>query len=570
MIFVFIGKNSPKYCSILSRAFGSLHISVLMSCLLLLSACTNTFTASQLAEKQEDNALPPKQDDSPVYLTADNGLFCLPYAANAESEQPALPPPPPSDLWQRIRDGIELDTKLDNRRITAQLNWYKRHPNYLSRVSQRSQRYMYYVVEQLEQRQLPLELALLPIVESAYDPFAYSHGRAAGMWQFIPGTARMYGLKQNWWYDGRRDVVASTDAALSYLSKLNKRFDGNWQHALAAYNSGEGTVARAIRNNRKAGRSTEFWALKLPKETRAYVPKLIALAKLLAEPEAYGVNWPAVDNKPYFKAVDIKSQIDLAQAATLTDIGIDEIYRLNPGFNRWATAPEGPHRLLVPFDKADAFETALANLPSDKRIGWKRYRIRSGDSLLLIAKRFDTQVDIIKKINSIQGNRIRAGKTLMVPIAQAPLDSYTLSAGQRLEKILSRKPSSKSNKRKINYKVRSGDSFWTISRKYDVGVRQLAKWNGMAPADLIRPGQTLTLWIPVNNVAKVSALPSMNRDSMIRKVAYKVRRGDSLARIADKFNVTISDIARWNTLNKSKYLQPGQAITLYVDVMNSY
>ena len=203
------------------------------------------------------------------------------------------------DLWMRMRKGFQLDLELKNPRIESQLNWYVKNPRYIERTFGRAQRYLHHIVQAIEEHGLPLELALLPVVESAFDPFAYSHGRASGLWQFIPGTGKMYGLHQNWWYDGRRDVLASTQAAIDYMSYLSRRFDGNWLYALASYNSGSGRVSKAIRNNKKRGKAVDFWSLKLPRETRAYVPKLIAIAKLVANPEKYNITLPHIPDDSY-------------------------------------------------------------------------------------------------------------------------------------------------------------------------------------------------------------------------------------------------------------------------------
>ncbi len=257
---------------------------------------------------------------------------------------------PNTDLWQRIRDGYGIpESKPLHTATQKQLNWFIKHPDYIDRVVERARPYLHYIVDQLEQRNMPMEIALLPVVESGFQPFAYSHGRAAGIWQFIPGTGRLYGLKQNWWYDGRRDVIASTGAALDYLEKLYGDF-GDWQLALAAYNSGEGTVGRAIKRNKKAGKATDFWSLDLPRETSAYVPKLIAVAELVKRPAHYNITLSPIDDSPFLAVVDVGSQIDLALAAQLAEISTDEMYQLNPGFNQWATTPDGPHRLVVPLE----------------------------------------------------------------------------------------------------------------------------------------------------------------------------------------------------------------------------
>ena len=230
---------------------------------------------------------------------------------------------------------------------------------------------------------MPAEIALLPIVESAYDPFAYSHGRAAGLWQFVPATGKRFGLKQDWWYDGRRDILDSTAAALDYLQYLHKRFKGDWLLALAAYNSGEGTVSKAQRKNRKKGKPVGFWDLALPGETRDYVPKLIALKQLVATPSVYGIKLEGVPNRPYFAVVETAAQIDLAVAADLAGLELDKLYRLNPGFNQWATSPDGPHRLLIPVDQADMFRQAVADNELDR---WLHHLpVRAGDTVFVPA-----------------------------------------------------------------------------------------------------------------------------------------------------------------------------------------
>jgi len=291
-----------------------------------------------------------------------------------------------NNIWDRIRNNANLIDDTNHPRLLAELKWYAKHDKYLDRVAQRAEPFLHYIMNEAEARGLPSELALLPIVESAFQPFAYSHGRAAGIWQFIPSTGKIYGLKQNWWYDGRRDVYASTKAALKYLQQLNKEFKGDWLHALAAYNSGSGTVRRAIRKNKKRGRPTDYWNLKLPKETQAYVPKLLALKRIIENPEKFDITLRCVEDLPFFELVDTGSQIDLAMAADLAKVDLETIYKLNPGYNRWATDPYGPHKLLIPVDKADPFKQALADMPKSQRIKWKRHKIKTGETLSHIAE----------------------------------------------------------------------------------------------------------------------------------------------------------------------------------------
>ena len=467
------------------------------------------------------------------------------------------------DTWQRVSHQFSLAVP-NNRRVRAQKSWYLNHPKYMQRVSKRAQPYLYFIVDEIEKRGLPLELALLPIVESAYDPFAYSHGRASGMWQFIPGTGKGYGLSQNWWYDGRRDVFLSTHAALDYLAYLNKRFKGNWLHALAAYNSGEGNVSKSIRNNRKKGRPTDFWSLKLPKETKAYVPKLLALAEILRQRETNQIPWTPIGNEPYFTRIATNVQIDLSLAADLSEQSMADFYQLNPAFNHWATPPKGPHYLLFPIDKADVFKRNLETIPAKERIAHKRYKIKPGDSLSGIAHKFSTSVSLLKSNNKIRGNRIREGQTLLIPVASKQREKYSKSNQQRLLSKQSR--TRKGNK--VMVRVSSGDSFWTISRQYKVNLRSLASWNNMAPTDPLKIGQRLVLWTD-KPVFKQAGL--MGDNQRTKKIHYKVRNGDSFARIADKFNVSLNKIKKWNrTLSRKKYLQPGQSLTLFVDITKQY
>ncbi|TDY00083.1 LysM peptidoglycan-binding domain-containing protein [Thiohalophilus thiocyanatoxydans] len=473
----------------------------------------------------------------------------------------------PEDLWERVRAGFSLPD-IEHPQIKQQLNWYASHPEYMQRVVQRARPYLYYIVETLEQHDLPMEIALLPIVESAFQPFAYSHGRASGIWQFIPATGRLYGLKQDWWYDGRRDIYASTRAAAKFLKRMNDYYDGDWMHALASYNSGLGNVNRAIRRNKARNRSTDFFALSLPRETQAYVPKLLALKKLIADPQAYGIEIDTIANRPYFTRVELERQIDLAKAAEMANMELDELYRLNPGFNRWATAPDGPHYLLLPVEQAEPFKSALAELPAEQMISWQRHRIRQGETLSGIASRYNTSIRSLKRINQLRGDLLRAGQSLTIPVASQQAENYRLSQAQRTQ----RKQNRPRKGNKITHVVQPGDTFWGLARRHGVSVRALAGWNAMAPGDPLKPGQSLVIWsrsdeqLSTLNSGQLAAPPTR---SMTRRIGYRVRKGDSLARISQKFRVSIGQLRKWNNLPRGKYLQPGQRLTLYVDVMQT-
>ena len=465
---------------------------------------------------------------------------------------------PITDVWDRVRSGFNIDDIEDNPRLLSELKWYSKHQKYMDRVVERAEPFLHFVINEAEKRNLPTELVLLPIVESAYQTFAYSHGRASGIWQFIPSTGKMYGLKQNWWYDGRRDVYASTQAALKYLEDLNKEFKGDWLHALAAYNSGSGTVRRAIRKNKKRGKPTDFWHLKLPKETQAYVPKLLALKRIINNPQAHGITLNCVDDVPHFTAIDIQAQLDLAMAAEMADIDLDELYQLNPAFNHWATAPYGPHRLLIPVDHVSTFETNLAQIPKSERIKWKRHKIKQGQTLSHIADRYSVSVSSLKRLNNLRSTSIREGKHLVIPVSSRKLSEYNLTAYQRKKTLQNIRRSG----HKITHIVKPGDTFWDLSRRYKVKSHSIARWNGMAIRDPLREGQKLVIWSKSPTASRASARASNNT---IQRISYRVRNGDSLYLIAQKFNVAMSDLKRWNSFS-SKYLQPGQRIKLYVDV----
>ncbi|SDJ83567.1 membrane-bound lytic murein transglycosylase D [Ferrimonas sediminum] len=469
-----------------------------------------------------------------------------------EAQQPVILPP--DDVWERISRQMTL-TVPDNTRVDRFRKWYKANPRHLEIVSERADPYLYLIVEEVERRGLPIELALLPIVESSFDAFAYSHGAAAGLWQFTSPMGRYFGLQQNWWYDGRRDVAASTRAAMDMMEYLYNKLDHNWLYALAAYNTGEGRVFRAIKKNKAKGKPTDFWSLDLPKETERYVPQLLAVADVIRNAEEYGIDLAPIANKPQLQEIDTGSQIDLALAADMADMSVADLHRLNPGYNRWATAPDGPHKLLLPLDKADGFINALADTGSTERVNWLRYEVKNGDSLGVIAKRYHTRIGIIQSVNNLDGNMIRIGQHLLIPVAAKDPELYPFSADQRL----ARKQSKKRANFKLEHVVKPGDSLWTIARANKVKVSQLASWNSMAPSDTIRPGQKLVVW--VNRISK-----KQDKTSVMRQVSYKVKSGDSLARIAKKFNVTVADLVRWNQLDSQKYLQPGQGLTLYVDV----
>lgn len=455
------------------------------------------------------------------------------------------------DLWQRIQLQLSFNVP-QTRPIVEQRNYYTSHQAYLDRVASRAQPFLYFIVQEIEKRNMPLELALLPIVESAFDPFAYSHAAASGMWQFMPATGKRFGLKQNFWYDGRRDVIASTRAALDYLQYLHDTLEGDWLNAIAAYNSGEGRIMGAIKRNKKKRLPTDFWSLDLPAETTSYVPKLLALVDILKRPDDFDIVWKFIPNESKIKTVEIKGQIDLAIAADMAGLKVSELQALNPGFNQWATDPDGPHYLVLPQAKVTDFEQKLASTPSNNLMRWHRYTVVAGDTIGKIAKNYSTDIAAIQRINKLKGNTIRLGQHLLVPVAALDDKNYDLSAPNRVAKA-----QQKVSGNKLDYTVQQGDTLWDISREHKISVEQLAKWNGIAQRAPLKLGQKLVIWQPESD-AKPTGIS--------RTVTYKVRKGDSLARIAQRFSVSVSDIVKWNKIDSNNFLQPGQRLKLVVDI----
>ena len=320
------------------------------------------------------------------------------------------------DIWDRLRAGYGIPVKTKPS-VQAHVETFHRHARLFEQNMQHSEPYLFHVLDRVKARGLPTELALLPVIESAYDPFARSPAGPTGIWQFMPATAREAGLREDWWYDGRRDIVASTEAALDYLTALQQRYDGDWLLALSAYNAGSARVNRAIRRNRSQGRPVDFWHLPLPEETRNYVPKLLALRTIIADPAAYGIALPELANSSYFTSIDTGGQIDLQVAARLAGTSLDELQRLNPGLNRSITPPGGTHRLLVPRASAQHFRIRLALLPDEQRVQSIRYRVRPGDTLSEIALNSRTTVSRLRKLNQLESSRIIAGKLLIVPVS---------------------------------------------------------------------------------------------------------------------------------------------------------
>jgi membrane-bound lytic murein transglycosylase D len=531
------------------------RIALLITALAALAACA---TRQPLRPQPEQSVAPPVAATVPA----------------AEAPSPPPPPPPPqaaapapvqyADLFARIRGGFVLPDP-DAAAIDRQLNWYASNPEYLQRAFGRADMYLYYIVTQLEARHMPLELALLPVIESAFQPYAYSRARAAGLWQFIPGTGSRFGLKQDWWYDGRRDVVASTNAALDYLQALHDEFHGDWLLAIAAYNCGELAVEHAVQVNQAEDRPIDFWHLRLPRETEAYVPKLLAMKRLVDDPTKYGLAFTAIPNQPYFARVNTQGQINLQVAAQIAGITADEVYELNPAFHRWATDPTGPFYLLMPVDAAPVFAQNIADLTLDERMGIEHYEVQRRDTVFSIARHFKTTAEILRKLNTLPSGRLTVGTELEVPATV-----YTLPENVKLaaERVDGRYRWTRHFRFQV---VRRGDSLWAIARRHGMNVHTLARLNGLTPGQTLHPGQRLRLvsMAPASGHSRHYYRHHRRHGShaaqdSARRVVYTVRSGDTLWRIARLFQVRVAQILAWNAMGSRAHILTGQKLTIRV------
>ncbi|NNE04869.1 MAG: LysM peptidoglycan-binding domain-containing protein [Xanthomonadales bacterium] len=464
-------------------------------------------------------------------------------------ESPLEAPHVHPNVWERLVHRFELPECSEQAISRNWAQWYADRPEYMARVLKRAQPWIFFIAEELERRGMPAELALLPIVESAYDPFAYSSGRAMGAWQFIASTGRSYGLKQNWWYDGRRDVWASTHAALDYLEDLRDKFDGDWLLALAGYNSGENRVARRVKRNVEQGKPADFWNISLPRETRGYVPKLLGLTCLFRDAEDYGFKFPSTANAPVIAAVDPGFQADLVLISQISGVDIDVVFSLNPGFNRWATSPEGPHRVVLPIKGAQKLQATLQQTKPMALMKWDQVTVQPGDTLGKLANVHQVPVSVIRTANGLDGDLIRAGQKLRLPRdEQLLIDPLYATAANELQRLQSGLIASD----RITHRVRSGESLSVIARRYKVSQRDLQVWNKISDPHKLRAGQELVVF-------HSPAPAATNKPSSVQ---HTVQSGDSLWSIARKYKVRLKDLMRWNGLDQRTVIRPGQSIKI--------
>ena len=492
-------------------------------------------------------------------------------------------------VWDRLLSLYSLP-EINNARIDQQLDWYLNNPDYLVRIQQRAEPYLHLILDEIEAKNIPGELALLPVVESAFRPEAYSKSDASGLWQFIPATGRLFGLEQNSWYDGRRDVYASTKAATTFLKQLSETFNGDWMLALASYNYGKGNVWKAIERNEDMGLPTDYWSLDLPEETANYVPRLLAVAKLFANADRYNIPLQHIPNEPYVEVVNIKSQLDLSKAAQMANTPLEDFLKLNPGFNRWCTAPDGPHRLLVPVDQAQAFKRNLAQLPLEdwltdnpyneerivqprytvaqatprqrsepaaiqkrfvpEQVAVSQYKVKAGETLTYIANKHHTTIDAIRKTNHLPGKNIQTGMNLRMPVSEK---------SGKIPALVQASKNKPGNNR--IYTVKQGDTFFKIAKSFSVSTQDIAAWNKITTKYPLVPGQKLSIKSGEQQLVTSTSAAS----NPYRLIQYTVKPGDTLMQISRKFSVPVSDLRKWNSNTASSVLKSGQKVKILLD-----
>jgi|TARA_B100001094_G_scaffold333391_1_gene411378 membrane-bound lytic murein transglycosylase D len=445
-----------------------------------------------------------------------------------------------SSLWDEIRQRSELPYDPSRSEIQKSTLRYDSNQYVVNRLSKNGQRYLYYTYLKALERNLPVELSLIPFVESQFDPYAQSSTGASGIWQFIASTGRENGLKKNWWYDARRDIVASTDAAYNFLEKLYAEHN-DWLLAIAAYNAGPSRVRKEVKKNRSKGLPADFWSLNLPKETKAYVPKILAIVELIRNPERFDIELPYLANRPYFDVVDLPSQVDLMQVANISGLKLEVIYELNPGFNQWATDPNGPFRILLPVGIADRFKIVLSDIDPSELVQWDKYLVQQGDTLTSISSKYMIDYELLKEINDLDENLIYENEELIVPRGPSWIKDYL-------------------NRPDVYY-VSAGDSMWSIAKNFNVTIRDLSIWNDLNPSNYLLTGTKILIY---PKYLKPKRIIKTNKTD----IAYPIKKGDTISKIAIKFGIDKDWIIKWNAIENEALIYPGEIIKLNLSELN--
>jgi membrane-bound lytic murein transglycosylase D len=432
---------------------------------------------------------------------------------------------PNDDLWQRIRHGFAMH-ELDSKLIARHEQWYAHRPEYVARMTERAKLYLFYITEEVERRGMPSEIALLPMIESAFNPGANSTAKASGIWQFIPSTGKNFGMQQNWWHDDRRDVISATSGALDYLQKLHDMFD-DWELALAAYNWGEGAIARAQAKNRRLGKATNFSSLKLPPETRNYVPKLLAIKNIISDPSRFGLKLANIPNQPYFAAISTSRPIDVKLAAEMAGLSLDEFKALNPSHNRPVILQDGATLILLPIEKIETFQSNLEN-NNQRLVSWQPYQTKKGEHFDELAPRFGLSATQLRSVNGLSARaKISSGQTLLVPSSESDTSDGQFTAfNTHLLTI------DDTATRMVKYTVRKGDTLVSIAKRFRVSSAQLKEWN--VGLNKLKLGQRVTIVQTVPSGRKTRLAKGHKRNNI------KLARNKTQKQAVPKRNIKVA------------------------------
>lgn len=498
------------------------------------------------------------------------------------------------NLWDRMRGDMRMPTYTNTRQVREQIRYFQNHQDYLNHIIAESAPYIYYIYQETQKRHLPAELALIPVIESEYNPYAKSKVGALGLWQMMPTTARGFGLKRDWWYDGRKDVVASTNAALEYFSYLHGYFNNNWLLAVGAYDCGEGTIMACERYNQNHHRSGDFWNLPLPYETQAYVPKLLAVAAIVKHPSYYGIHLAPINDQPYIEQVNVGSPMALSKAASMAEVPLTTMKVLNPGIQHGTTDPKGPYVLLVPEDKANTFKEKLGILTENEKIAWQKHIVESKETLEKIALKYRTTVALLRQVNGLKSDKVHPHQALLIPPvtttnstgtannAVNPTPIPTANQTSNVNVATTNDQTSQDNDtRQSTYTVKSGDHLWKIANKYHVTTKELLTWNKMSRHHRLHAGETLIITAPdttatttttettttaaspqpSKNLAMKNATESNSDNLQPITVTYEVKNEDDLNKIAHQFHITVAQLKKANNLS-SNTVQVGQELAI--------
>ncbi|MDA9800113.1 LysM peptidoglycan-binding domain-containing protein [Gammaproteobacteria bacterium] len=437
------------------------------------------------------------------------------------------------NVWDRIKDANSMNQEALDEKTLEYINAYLSNPDQLAKLLEKGRYFIYFVLEELERYRLPPELALLPYIESNYDPFSISVSGAMGIWQFMPATARIYGLKDTWWYEQRHDPLVSSKAAVKYLAYLHNRFNKEITFTLAAYNGGPTLLEKRIKLNKKSGKPTDYKNLKLPKQTQEYVPKFKAILAIVLNAEKYGIDLPDFPNKQVLGKIELDGQVEILAFSEFAGLKPEFVYKLNAGYTKWASPPGDKTTFNIPIELEAKLNLQKDMFIQTNQINWVTHKVSKGDSLWKIADEFDTEVNVLKKVNYLSSNVLRLNQELLIPL------------------------SNNQNQTFIPYQahiISEGDTLWNLGIQYKISPAEIAKTNGLRMDSPLRIGKEL-------NIGNKNIYRTIN--SKKRTILYSVKQGDSLYRIADIFNIEITDIKKINALTNNE-IKPGQVLKIII------